>query len=74
MKILHFSDLHLDTSFASLGMTPDVASQRRGELRGALRRILEIAKNRNVDVVTVGGDLYEHERVTDTPRDSYGKR
>ncbi len=64
MRILHFSDLHLDRSFATLGMASSEAAKRRDELRAALRRIVDLAIERQADVLTVGGDLYEHDRVT----------
>ncbi len=63
-RILHFADLHLDSSFASIGMTSSEATRRREELRAALRRIVDLALELDVDAVTVGGDLYEHDRVT----------
>lgn len=69
VRILHFADLHLDSSFASVGMASSEARRRREELRAALRRIADLALERKVDAVTVGGDLYEHDRVTlDTGR------
>jgi DNA repair exonuclease SbcCD nuclease subunit len=64
MKILHFADLHLDASFGTSGMTPGVAIRRREELRGALRRILRLAAEHSVDMVTIAGDLYEQDRCT----------
>ncbi len=68
-RILHFSDLHLDRSFAGLGMAVSEATKRRQELRDALRRIVDLALELDVAALTVGGDLYEHERVTlDTGR------
>lgn len=63
-KILHFADLHLDRSFAGVGIYSSEASTRREELRAALRRIVDLALDRGVDALTVGGDLYEHDRVT----------
>ena len=63
-RILHFADLHLDRSFAGLVMAPAEANKRRWELRDALRRIVDLAIERQCDVITVGGDLYEHDRVT----------
>jgi len=63
-RILHFSDLHLDRSFAGLGMAVSEAAKRRQELRDALRRIVDLALELDVAALTVGGDLYEHERVT----------
>jgi len=64
VRILHFADLHLDRSFASLGMASSEAIKRREELRATLRRIVDLAIERNVQAVTVGGDLYERDRAT----------
>lgn len=64
IRILHFADLHLDRSFAGLGMALSEATKRREELRAALRRIIDLAIELGVDALTVGGDLYEHEHVT----------
>lgn len=63
-KMLHFAALHLDASFASVGMTPSVARLRREELRAALKRILNKAVVLQVNAITIAGDLYEQERVT----------
>jgi exonuclease SbcD len=62
VRILHFADLHLDRSFAGLSVAPSEAAKRREELRAALRRIVDLALELNVDALTIGGDLYEHER------------
>ena len=61
MRILHFADLHLDRPL--VGLAPDVGRRRRQELRAALRRCLAAAREHNVDVVTIGGDLWEEEHV-----------
>jgi exonuclease SbcD len=63
-KILHFSDLHLDTSFAGVGMSSQLASKYREILREALVRIIDLAISERVDLVSSGGDLYEGERYT----------
>jgi len=63
-RILHFADLHLHRSFAGIGMASSEASKRREELRAALRRIVDRSLELNVDVLTVGGDLYEQDSVT----------
>src|SRR4051794_13120948 len=60
MKLLHFSDLHLDTPFQWAG--PALARARRQALRTALTRILSLADSLGVDALVCGGDLYEHER------------
>ena len=61
-RILHLADLHLDRAFAGMGCHGDLARRRRFGLREALRRAGEAARARRCDAVTVGGDLYEHER------------
>jgi hypothetical protein len=63
MKLVLFSDLHLDTQFAWLG-SRDVARHRREALRRALQRIVELTEKEGADALLCGGDLYEHERFT----------
>src|SRR5213593_4295534 len=62
-RILHFADLHLDRPYTVLAMAPSEANKRREELRAALTRIIDLALELKVDGLTVGGDLYEHDRV-----------
>ncbi len=60
-KILHFSDLHLDTSFAGQGFSLGYGVERRLDLRACLTKILARARDLKVDTVTIGGDLFDHE-------------
>ena len=62
MRLLLFSDLHLDTPFRWAG--PELARRRRQALRDTLCRICELANSERVDAVLCGGDLYEHDRFT----------
>lgn len=62
--ILHTADVHLDRAYAGAGMTSSIAAARREELRDAFRRFIDMALEMRVDAVTIGGDLYEHERST----------
>lgn len=64
MKLLLFSDLHLDTSFHSSGTAPEAARARRAALRTTLRRITALARSERVDALLCGGDLYEDVRVS----------
>jgi exonuclease SbcD len=66
VKILHLADVHLDRPF--VGMPRDAARRRRQELRAALSRCLDAARDRAVDLVTIGGDLWEDEHVTTDTR------
>lgn len=64
LKILHFADLHLDSSFAGLGFPSLTARKYREALKDAFVRIINLATEKKVDIITIGGDLYEHERFT----------
>lgn len=62
--ILHTADVHLDRAFSGLGMVSGIAAARRQELREGIRRFIDLAIETRADAVTIGGDLYEHDRVT----------
>ena len=64
LRLLHFADLHLDRSFAAERLYGVGAQRRRGDLRAALQRIVERARDQHVDLLTCGGDLFEHDHVT----------
>jgi DNA repair exonuclease SbcCD nuclease subunit len=64
MHILHTADVHLDRAYSGAGMTASVASARRQELRDGFRRFIDLALELRAGAVTIGGDLYEHERST----------
>ena len=60
--MVHFSDLHLDSTFTWAGASGDAARRRRQALRDTLRRIVDLARDVEADALFCGGDLYEHER------------
>ncbi len=59
VKLVLFSDLHLDSPFRWAG--PGVARRRRRNLEETLQAIVELAANERADALCCGGDLYEHE-------------
>ena len=61
-KVLHIADVHLDRPF--VGLPVEAARARRGELRDAFDRCLDLAADSAVDAITIGGDLWEDEHVT----------
>ncbi|MDQ6856441.1 MAG: metallophosphoesterase [Candidatus Dormibacteraeota bacterium] len=61
-SLLHLADLHLDRAFAGMGCQGELAIRRRLGLREALRRAGRTAAERGCVAVTIGGDLYEHDR------------
>jgi DNA repair protein SbcD/Mre11 len=62
IRLLHLSDLHLDRAFASMGCQGELARRRRQGLREALTAAGQLAEEQGCVAVTIGGDLYEHER------------
>jgi len=68
LRILHFADVHLDRPL--VGLAPDAARQRRGDLVDTFRRCLAGVEKHNADVVTIGGDLWEDENVLPDTRAS----
>ncbi|MCH8814054.1 MAG: DNA repair exonuclease [Chloroflexi bacterium] len=62
--IIHTADVHLDRAFSGLGMMSGIAAARREELRAAIRRLVDLTLEVGADALTIGGDLYEHDRAT----------
>ena len=62
MRLLLFSDLHLDTTFAWAPV--EVGRQRRANIRETLRNIIQLADEVNAEAICSAGDLYEHEHFT----------
>jgi exonuclease SbcD len=60
MRLLLFSDLHLERTFS--GLRDGVRQARRDGLRACLRQIVELAATLRVDALCCGGDLFEQER------------
>lgn len=63
-KLLHISDVHLDSRFDGLGLPPDLAAARRAEVRQAFANLIGLAESEGVDAVLIAGDLFEHRWVT----------
>jgi DNA repair exonuclease SbcCD nuclease subunit len=63
-SILHFADLHLDGAFTGSRLPAALARRCREQLRQTLRRIVDLAKERGANAVTVAGDLFERARLS----------
>jgi DNA repair exonuclease SbcCD nuclease subunit len=63
MRLVLFSDLHLDAQFAWLGAGAQAARERRMALRQTLGNIVQLTKDVGAEALLCGGDLYEHEHV-----------
>ncbi|MBX7246831.1 MAG: DNA repair exonuclease [Candidatus Sumerlaeaceae bacterium] len=66
LRFLQVSDLHLDSSLAGsrLGLSPAKRARINRDIEAGLRRALEIAREENVDVVLLPGDLWDDESVS----------
>jgi DNA repair exonuclease SbcCD nuclease subunit len=62
MRLVAFSDVHLDTPFASL--PPAVGRRRRAQLRDAVEAVARLARDRGAHALLCAGDLYEHHGCT----------
>ena len=58
MKLIHCSDLHLDSPLGS-NFTPEKARVRSAELRAAFARLVDFAIAEQVDAVLIAGDLFD---------------
>lgn len=67
LKFLHCADIHLDTPFA--GLPADKCEERRRELRASFARMMEFVREREIDYVLIGGDLFDSEFATSTTVD-----
>lgn len=59
IKLLHAADLHLDSPFE--GLPEEKAAQRRIEQRELLGRIADVARDEEVQLVLLSGDLLDSE-------------
>ena len=60
VKLLHCGDFHLDAPFISLSDAGGKPEQRRRELKQALLKTVELAREEKADMLLICGDLYEH--------------
>jgi len=59
MKLVLFSDLHLEATFAWMGGAPDARRRRRDALRRVLQRIADLAREREAEALLCAGDLFD---------------
>jgi DNA repair protein SbcD/Mre11 len=60
MKILHAADLHIDSPMGTLDAYEGApVDQMRSSTRRAVDRIVDLAVDEHVDVVTIGGDVFD---------------
>ncbi len=58
MRILHCADLHLDSKMTA-HLSPEKAKERRQEILGTFRRMVDFAAENRVEAVLIAGDLFD---------------
>ena len=69
MKILHTSDIHLDSPLTSR-LPADKVRERRRELLSGFGRMVEEAKGLGVRAMIIAGDLFDSERISQRALDT----
>ncbi len=69
MKIIHTSDIHLDSPLTAR-LTPSAAKERKRELVASFRQLIDDAVNISADAVIIAGDLFDNEKVTERTLES----
>ena len=62
LRILHCADIHLDSAFSKTSVKK--GEQRRAELRAVFSDMMKYAKNGNIDILLIAGDLFDGELAT----------
>ncbi|MCF0138120.1 MAG: metallophosphoesterase [Oscillospiraceae bacterium] len=62
MKLIHCSDLHLDSKMEAL--PPEKARERSSELRLGFERMVTWALDNGVSVIMIAGDMFDTERIS----------
>lgn len=61
MKIIHTSDLHLDSALTTR-LDSKKVRERKNELVISFKKTVEYAKNSNTDAIIIAGDLFDSEK------------
>ena len=60
VKILHCADIHIGAAESSLGT---LAESRRAETLITFEKIISLAKEQNVDILLIAGDLFNSNNI-----------
>ena len=63
-KIMHISDLHLDSKLNELDQ--DKSNIRRSEIKKSFENAINYAKENGADVILISGDIFDNEYVSDS--------
>ncbi len=63
VKIIHCSDIHLDSKMES-NLTPQQAKERNAEILHTFSRLVDYAQQNDVKAVLIAGDMFDTQRVS----------
>ena len=63
MKIIHCSDLHLDSKMQS-NLSKEKAKERKNELLITFQNMVRFAKENNVKIIIIAGDLFDKKKIS----------
>ncbi len=69
MRIIHTSDLHIDSPLTANLKEPK-ASERRRELLYNFERLINLARELSVKIIIIAGDLFDTERISRRAKDA----
>lgn len=61
MKIIHTADIHLGSRMDSR-FSKEIAGERKAELRNTFKRLVEYAKENDVSIILLCGDVFDSDR------------
>lgn len=64
MKIIHCSDLHLDSKL-NTHFSIDKRNERRAEILDSFRRMAQFARENEVEAILIAGDLFDRNQVSE---------
>ena len=64
VRILHTADLHIGLKFTRGGYPPDLRDRLVEQRLKALRSLVDLANERECDLLVIAGDLFDNPRVT----------
>ena len=63
MKIIHCSDLHLDSKMQT-NLTKEKAKERRNEILITFQKLVQYAKETGVKIILIAGDMFDSNKIT----------
>ena len=69
MRIVHTSDLHIDSALTS-NLTGPKASERRRELLYNFERLINFSREIGASIIIIAGDLFDTENITRRAKDT----